>query len=151
MEKEVKTLNQLRDEIHANAVYFGFYELEQSAPETATTEVIRHALFAQKIALVHSEISEALEAHRNERWADMEEWTDFEERCPEVNFSHENYVAIFKHNFQSIIKDTVEDELADVIIRVLDLCGNLNIDIEKHVELKMKYNKKREYKHGKNY
>jgi NTP pyrophosphatase (non-canonical NTP hydrolase) len=49
------------------------------------------------------------------------------------------------------IKDTVEDELADVIIRTLDLCGYLGIDIEKHVELKMRYNESREYKHGKNY
>jgi NTP pyrophosphatase (non-canonical NTP hydrolase) len=58
---------------------------------------------------------------------------------------------LISEHFEALIKDTVEDELADVIIRALDLCGHLGIDIEKHVELKMQYNKSREYKHGKNY
>ena len=40
-------------------------------------------------------------------------------------------------------------EVADVAIRLFDLCGGMNIDLEKHIELKMKYNSLRGYKHGK--
>jgi hypothetical protein len=29
------------------------------------------------------------------------------------------------------------------------LCGGMGIDLEKHIELKMKYNSMRGYKHGK--
>ena len=39
-------------------------------------------------------------------------------------------------------------ELADVIIRVLDVCGALNIDIEEAVRLKMAYNETRPNRHG---
>lgn len=53
--------------------------------------------------------------------------------------------------FESHIKDTVEDELSDAIIRILDLCGWLNIDIQRHVDLKMQYNAGREKMHGKKY
>lgn len=34
-------------------------------------------------------------------------------------------------------KDTFEDEIADAIIRLLDLCAELNIDIDKQIKWKM--------------
>lgn len=40
-------------------------------------------------------------------------------------------------------------ELADAIIRILDLCGRYEIDIDKVIEMKMAYNSTRPYKHGK--
>lgn len=49
------------------------------------------------------------------------------------------------------VKDTLEDELADALIRLLDLTAHLGIDIERHIELKMQYNALRPYKHGKKY
>lgn len=64
------------------------------------------------LALVHSEISEALEADRN---GDAE------------NFA---------------------EELADVFIRIFDLCGSRNIDLGKAIEMKMRKNEGRDYKHG---
>lgn len=42
----------------------------------------------------------------------------------------------------------VADELADVIIRVLDLSAAMDIDIEKHLKRKMKYNETRSFRHG---
>jgi NTP pyrophosphatase (non-canonical NTP hydrolase) len=42
-----------------------------------------------------------------------------------------------------------KEELADTFIRLLDLCGGLNIDIEKEIYEKSMRNKKRPYKHGK--
>ncbi len=39
-------------------------------------------------------------------------------------------------------------ELADVVIRVADLCGHLNIDLTKALEVKLAYNKTRPFRHG---
>ena len=39
-------------------------------------------------------------------------------------------------------------ELADVVIRVADLCGILNIDLETIIKHKLEYNRSRGYKHG---
>lgn len=41
------------------------------------------------------------------------------------------------------------EEIADVFIRLADLCGGLDIDIEKEIIKKMRKNAKRPYKHGK--
>ena len=42
-----------------------------------------------------------------------------------------------------------KEELADAFIRLLDLCGGLNIDIEEEIYQKSLVNKKRPHKHGK--
>lgn len=67
------------------------------------------------LALIHSEVSEALEADRK---GDRE-------------------------NF--------EEELADVCIRIFDLCGLMGIDLEKNIIDKMNFNMTRKHKHGKLY
>ena len=145
-------LNELRDKVHENAKAKGFYK-----PEESTAVLLRgiepacsgakHAFFAQKIALIHSELSEALDADR------MNNTTKSKIKNAGYTTSDAGLICseYFVNNFNNLVKNTVEDELADVIIRVLDLCGYLEIDIEKHVEMKMRYNKTREYKHGKNY
>jgi NTP pyrophosphatase (non-canonical NTP hydrolase) len=76
----------------------------------------------ESLMLVVTELSEAMNAHQKGFFA-----------TPEV------------------FKDTFEDELADTVIRVLDLCGGLDIDIEKHINLKVEYNKTRARLHGKLY
>jgi len=43
------------------------------------------------------------------------------------------------------------EEIADVFIRLGDLCCFLDIDIEKEILKKIEINKKRQYKHGKKY
>lgn len=88
----------------------------------------------QLLMLVVSELGEALEAERKGRKAPNEVPADVDE-------------AYFKAN----IKDTFEDEVADSLIRILDMCAYLVIDIERHVSLKMNYNRNRPYKHGKNF
>ena len=55
------------------------------------------------------------------------------------------------NNFGIGTKDTFEDELADTAIRLFDLCGGLNIDLEQQMKWKMKFNKAREKRHGKAY
>lgn len=48
-------------------------------------------------------------------------------------------------------KDTFEDEIADAVIRLFDLCGGLGIDLERQMEWKIAFNKGREMRHGKAY
>jgi hypothetical protein len=45
--------------------------------------------------------------------------------------------------------DNFKEELADVAIRLADLCGGLEIDLESEIERKMQINEQRPYKHGK--
>lgn len=142
-------LNELRDSIHKNSVARGFYDGDNELKDLLrddklATDIVTHAKFAERIALVHSELSEAIEADRHNRWANLREINlDFRSNMPIGQSS--------KELFEKEVKNTVEDELADALIRILDMCGWLNIDIEKHTELKMKYNVGREYKHGKSY
>lgn len=42
------------------------------------------------------------------------------------------------------------EELADTVIRVLDLTEALGIDIEDEIDKKMQRNEERPYRHGKN-
>lgn len=46
-------------------------------------------------------------------------------------------------------QENFKEEIADTFIRLLDLCGGLDIDIEVEIEKKSNKNKARPYKHGK--
>lgn len=131
------TLNELRDRAHKNAIEHGFYD-EEHIPHS---EAVLHAFTAQKIALIHSELSEALEADRKDNYAMHETFQSILEKG-------END---FGRAFDNCIKNTFEDEIADAIIRLLDLCGALGIDIDNHVQMKMEYNESRPIKNGKKY
>lgn len=45
--------------------------------------------------------------------------------------------------------ENMTEELADVIIRIFDLCGHLDMDLGGILVRKMEYNTRRPYKHGK--
>lgn len=143
------TLNELRDDIHENAKSKGFYDDEDYLKNRCFgDDSLKHAFFAQKIALITSELSESLEADRKNKRADL---IVFERSVCELKDENSFGNTEFTTLFQKYVKDTVEDEIADSIIRILDLCGWLEIDIERHVDLKMRYNSQRECKHGKSY
>ena len=107
-------INQLRDEVHKNAVNHGFWEKEKD--------------FGMIIALIHSELSEALEEYRN---------------------GHSPKEIYYDYRSGYNKPEGIPIELADVIIRVLDYCGKENIDIENAINIKHQYNKSRPYKHNK--
>lgn len=91
------------------------------------------------LMLITSELGEALESHRSGKFS---QWKSYEKDI-------ENIGEI--ESFKKHIKDSFEDEIADAIIRLLDLVARLDIDIEKHINAKVEYNKSRPYLHGKNY
>ena len=128
---EIKGLNEASQIIHEANKQKGFYD----EPREIGTLLM----------LVVSELSEALEADRKDRHADFKVY--------EAKLNSELNSAEFKQPsiFQECIKDTFEDEITDAMIRLFDLCGYMDIDIEKHIDLKLKYNQGRPNKHGKNY
>lgn len=103
------SLNQLATEIHATATEKGFWDIDDLDVDFVLS----------KLALVHSEVSETLEAVRKSKG----------ERA-------------------------VVEEMADTIIRILDLyegmkdSGWLESDFDEVMEAKMRYNTTRPQKHG---
>lgn len=135
-------LNEIAKDFHKTAVKKGFWD----EPREIGTLLM----------LIVSELSEALEADRKNKHADLSKMQSDIKRLAEIfknSYARDliNADEPFKQAFKDNIKDTFEDEIADTFIRLFDLVGHLGIDIDKHIELKMKYNKTREYKHGKNY
>ncbi|MDY0193589.1 MAG: MazG nucleotide pyrophosphohydrolase domain-containing protein [Aliarcobacter butzleri] len=94
--------------------------LEENKAGETLISATKNAFISQKLDLIHSELGEATEAMRKQKYG-LEK------------------------------KDTFEDEIADVMIRLCDLCGELGIDIEKQIEWKFNHNKTRENKHGKSF
>jgi len=109
------------------------------------------SIFGEMLCLIHSEVSEALEADRKGRYAKTEKsWhiKGLAEKEFGATFYEDND---FLREFTLSVKDTFEDELADVMIRVMDLAAFKGIDLEAHIKAKMRYNAMREHKHGKKY
>lgn len=105
------TINELCKKAHENAKNKGFWEINRS--------------WGELIALVHSELSEALEEARYKYSVNEVYYEDDGKPCG------------------------IPIELADACIRIFDICGAHGIDLEKAIEEKMKYNENRPYKHGK--
>lgn len=105
------------------------------------------------LMLVVSELSEGLEALRKDDYADQTV-VDALYHDIELDRTDEEFILkalSWKQSFEHGIKSSFEDELADVAIRLFDLCGGMGIDLEKHIKLKMMYNSMRGYKHGKKF
>jgi len=107
----------------------------------------------QALLLIISEVSEATEALRKDHYADKAAVESLSQDL-ELDRTDEEFLlkAInWKTSFEQGVKSSFEDEIADVAIRLFDLCGGLGVDLEKHIELKMMYNSMRGYKHGKKF
>lgn len=123
---KVSTIEELQTEIHDNAVRKGFWE-----------EPVN---IAEKLMLIVTEVAEMCEADRKKI------------RCFVTPDTYkETSDEDFKLYFQQHIKDTFEDEMADTVIRLLDMAKKLDIPLEAHIRAKMRYNSLRPYKHGKAY
>lgn len=150
-------LNELSRKIYNNNVEKGFYDdyskikdvVERSYFGSELRKAFEHTATAQRIALIQSEASEALEADRKNKSVAV--CPEFDDAWKKTLFELEKSPDDYKRSFEAIVKDTVEDEIADTIIRLLDFCGYKGIDIDFHLKAKMKYNSFRPYKHGKNY
>lgn len=111
------------------------------------------------LMLIVSELGEALEADRKNKHADYKKMREEFPSFPVVDFPkdvwemHEFHDSLEKYAeaFERNVKDTFEDEIADAFLRLMDLCGAYNIDIENAINMKQLYNHTRPKKHGKAY
>lgn len=106
----VVVMTGIQKEIHKTAVEKGFWEGERNDGEA--------------IALMHQELSEALDGLRD------------------GNPVSEKIGAPFTQ---------VEEEMADLVIRVMDFCAGRGHHLPEAILAKMAYNLGREYKHGRKF
>lgn len=103
-------LNELKDRIYKNACEHGFHDEKHSLPHL--------------MMLVITEISEAVNAYRVNNYADR---LMFEQNLCGPSLNPEYH---WRSCFDVFIKDTVEDELADAAMRLLDMAALHSFDID---------------------
>lgn len=116
-----ETLLELQRDIHELACEKGWwddYDRDDEGRLKLTTDQV-----ISKIALIHAELSEAVEEAR---------------KSP-------NYSEIY---YESEKPEGFAVELADALIRTLDLCEGLGVDAARFVRIKHEYNKTRPRRHG---
>lgn len=110
------TIKKLVRVAHQTAVEHGWWDGHEHG-------VLPQSTLAAKLALIHSEVSEALEPVRDNA------------NPREIDLS-------------TGVPTGFPIELADIVIRVADLCGFLGIDLEDALWEKLDHNEGRSYRHG---
>ena len=107
------TINELITIAHSDAKAKGWWDNERN--------------LAECLMLIVSECGEALEAHRKGKRASLDEYEKASSMLglPPDRVMSEDEAT--RTSFKIHIKDTFEDELADIVIRLADLCGGLKI------------------------
>lgn len=127
-------LNEYAKRSHETAKAHGFWETERN--------------FGEMIALMHSELSEALEEHRAGR--------------PAVWEQHAKDCDVTQHVGEGLVQCTCTPkpegtavELVDCIVRIVDMVDSLlegtGLTVEDVMDIKMDYNDTRPYKHDRQY
>lgn len=101
-------ITQMACEIHKNAIAHGWWNEPRS--------------FGDIVALCHSELSEALEAYRDDE-------------------------PLFYYG-EGSKPEGIATEMIDCVIRILDWCAHEDVDVYDLMIKKMEYNKDRPYRHG---
>jgi len=104
----------MQSRVHMTAIDKGWHEHDRLSEETV----------ASWVALMHSELSEALEELRAHGVKGLTSRIE--------NGKPEGFVT----------------ELADVVIRMMDACGALGLDLGRAIEEKAEFNDTREHRHG---
>jgi len=106
---ELNTINELAHRIHRIAVEHGWWERPRDFPEVA--------------ALIHSEVSEALEEYRQ----------------------HGTDKLFYRENGKP---EGLAVELADAVIRIFDYLVYLGVNVDETIRQKVAHNELRPYRHG---
>lgn len=116
------TLREFQREAHAIAVEKGWWDQERNIGEV--------------VALIHSEISEALEEYRKYGPDGIKAL-----RWVPVMTNDARYAGLSKPEGFFV-------ELADAVIRIADLFERYGVSMEDVIRAKMAYNRTRPYRHG---
>lgn len=112
-EQIINAGNVLVGECHGRSAAAGWWKTEHGADMLAphfNPEFLRN-IMGTKVALIHSEVSEALEGYRKDK---------YDEHLPH--------------------RKSVEVELADAVIRICDMAGALGLDLGGAIAEKLAYN-----------
>lgn len=124
-----ETISSWQQAVHQTAAEKGWHDndscVTKATPQSPPLGVKTERVAAQ-IALIHSEASEALEALRD---------------------GHVQLYTV-EDKYGRDKPEGVVAELADVVIRCMDLCGALGLDLEEAMSQKHAYNQTRPRKHG---
>lgn len=102
--------NEISENAHKNAVEHGFWDVRKSN---------EHCLM-----LICTEVAELVEADRKSLVADKQKFNEW-------MLSGNPHEHVFGNAFEKWIKNALEDEFADIYIRLADLAGALGIDFDK--------------------
>lgn len=115
-------LNKLRDKAYKTACEHGFHDQELSNEHW--------------LCLIISELMEAVEADRNDNWNRIAKVEQFKKRLeisricqgldPEISKERGYEVT-----YNACIKGSIDEELADAVIRLLDLAGLRNLNLNR--------------------
>lgn len=161
--EEMGALNSLSASAHATARERGWYD-EGQAPS-----------FIEQLALIHAEVSEALERYRNGEAIAAFSWK-YAGPLPLVGWKWVDGDVLMYRTYDSedagydpvrdgpawkpatpeiarragfrVVPDGIPTELADIAIRLFDVCGNHGVDLDQAVAAKMEFNKSRGFRHG---
>lgn len=98
---DTKKFEKWTKEIHDTAVAHGWHE-EKHSPE-------------HYLGLIMTEVAEAVEADRENRY------------CGYVNLELLDHISDFGSWYRGVIKRSADEEFADIVIRLLDMCNELDV------------------------
>ena len=132
-------INEMVEEVHQVAKEHGWWEKPRAPLEI--------------YALIHSEISEAVEEARKGNPAVYVHNVDGTKAMVETIdsssfFRFETDVPSGKSLVTPIKPEGELIEIADAVIRCMDYCGHKGWDLEKAIRAKHEFNKTRPYRHG---
>lgn len=125
-------INEVQKIVHALAVEKGWHSVDGVS-------------LVERIALVHCELSEAVECIRND---EPGIWQSGVDKASTLN---EGVIRIFPNSDRwsaDVKPEGVLVELADAVIRIMDICESQGWNLEEAIRVKHAYNKLRPFRHG---